>query len=247
MYKNIIIKQRDRDIFSILNKIKVINSKTLAWLVDDSITTKSFIRRLKLLKDKWYIEDIRNERIWQQIFSLKNLKNNLDEIQVIIWEKIYNQNMKMTNSLYFHELYIWKALFFIKKVIEKKVWKDISINAYISQYQLYELFKSINSIEDKKILENLMIADWILNFWNTSFLIEVELNNSYEKFNRKMKGYKNMLLYLESLKKFKIFNKKLILLIFVNEYKIERYKRIIEDLWIKKEDISIKIIELEEL
>jgi hypothetical protein len=54
MYKNIIINERDKKILKILSKIQVIRSHTLYNLIiDDKKTSlKTFIRRIKKLKDK---------------------------------------------------------------------------------------------------------------------------------------------------------------------------------------------------
>lgn len=247
MYKNIIITKRDKEVLSLLNKIKVIKSSTITELITKNTQIKTFVKRLKFLKQKWYINDIRTEKIWQQIFSLNYKKDNLENIENMIWEKIYKWNIHITNSLFNHESHIWKALLFLKNRIEVKIWKEIKIkNSYISQYELYELQKSSNTIDKKKILEKLMISDWILNFWDYSFLIEVELNNTYGKFAQKLKWYKNMLLYLDSINEnFKLFNKNLVLYIFVNEYKLDKYKEMIKNAWIK--DLKIVIEKIENL
>lgn len=244
-YKNIIITKRDKEIFSLLNKIKVINSSTLNWLISKNTKVKTFVKRLKFLKEKGYICDIKNEKIWQQIFSLSYKKENIDTIERIIWTKIYKTNIYLTNSLFNHEFYIWKSLLFLKNKIENKTWKEININEnLISQYSLYELQNSKMDIQKKKILEKLMISDWILNYWNYSFIIEVELNNSYEKFTQKLKWYKNMMLYLKTINEnFNILKKELILNIFVNNYKIDKYKEIITKSWIKDIKIIVESIE----
>lgn len=244
-FKNIIITKRDKEIFSLLNKIKVINSSIITWLISKNTKVKTFVKRLKFLKQKWYINDVRNEKIWLQIFSISYKKENLEKIESIIWEKIYKWNIHITNSLFNHEFYIWKALLYIKNKIENKTWWEINIkNNYISQYEIYELQNTNNSIDKKKLLEKLMICDWLLNIWNYSFLIEVELNNSYWKFTQKLKWYKNMMLYLNSLNEnFKLFKKDLILYIFVNEYKIDKYREIIKSVWIKDLKIIVESIE----
>lgn len=246
-FKNIIITKRDREIFSLLNKIKVINSSIITWLISKNTKVKTFVKRLKFLKQKWYIKDVRIEKVWLQVFSLSYKKENLEKIESIINEKVYKWNIHITNSLFDHEFNIWKALLYLKNKIENKSWKEINIkNSYISQYELYELQNTNNIIEKKKLLEKLMICDWLLNIWNYSFLIEVELNNSYWKFTQKLKWYKNMMLYIESINEnFKLFKKDIILYIFVNEYKLDKYKEIIKNNSIK--DLKIIIEKIEDL
>lgn len=246
MFKNIIITERDKKVFSLLNKIKVIDSWTLNWLINSNTKRKTFVKRLKFLKQKWYIENIKNEKFWEQIFSLKYSKKNLDNIQSIINEKIYKSNINLTNTLFSHEFYISKWLLYIKQQIDKKTWKINSIDNYISQYQVYEFKNSKVWLNNKKLFEKLVIPDWILNYNDNSFLIEIELNNSYQKFKQKMNWYKKMVLYLESINKnSNILKNNLILYIFVDSYKIERYKSIIKEVWIK--DLNIKIKDLKEI
>jgi len=66
MYKNIIINERDKKILKILSKIQVIKSHTLYNLViyNENTSLKTFIRRIKKLKDKWFIVDIKWEMLW---------------------------------------------------------------------------------------------------------------------------------------------------------------------------------------
>lgn len=245
MSKNIFITERDKEVFSLLNKIKVIETKALYWLINNKPKIETFLKRLKFLKEKWYIENIKNVFSSDKIFSLCYNKENLDEIEYKINETIYKSKIVITNALYNHEYKISQSLLYIKKQIEEKEWKEIIIrDSFMSQYQIYELKNSNIWLNYKKIFSKILIPDWILHYWNSSYLIEVEINNSYQKFKQKLTWYKKMMLYMESINKNSdIFKNELILYIFVGKHKIKRYKSIIKEVWIKNIEFIVKNID----
>jgi hypothetical protein len=248
MYKNIIINERDKKILKILSKIQVIRSHTLYNLIiDDKKTSlKTFIRRIKKLKDKWYLNDIKWDLLGQQILSLTWKREKLLEIEEIIWSKVYKWNIFTSNSLFTHESYISKSFLFLKKIIEEKTKKELDIDEFISQYYIYDVINWNNKLLDKNLLWRIMINDWMINVWDKiSFLIEVEIN-ALNKAKNKFEWYKKMEIYYEKImEKLDFFKEKVIIFVFCNEYKLERYKNILKEVWLKK--FEVKFIALEEL
>lgn len=248
MYKNIIINERDKKILKILSKIQVIKSHTLHKLVinNNKPDIEHFRRRIKQLRDKWFIVDIKWYGFWQQILSLTSNKEKLKEIENMIGCKVYKWNIHTSNTLFDHESYIWKWFLFLKKIIEEKTKKELDINNFISQYFLYDIVNWDNKLLDKNLLSKVMINDWMINIWdNISFLIEIEVN-ALNKAKWKFQWYKKMEMYIDKIReKLDFFKEKIIIFVFCHEYKMERYKNIIKEVWFKR--FEFKLIKLEEL
>lgn len=245
-YKNITVKQRDITVFKLLSKIKIIKSHTLYDLVAIKKTKywlASFLRRIKQLKDKWYIQDVKWDIRGEQILRLN--KNKFKIIEEYIWSEIYKWNIDTSNYLYTHEWYISKALLYIKDKSESQLKSKLNIDNFISQYYLYNLINSNTNLLEKNVLKKIMINDWMINIWNTSYLIEVEIN-ALNKAKSKFEWYKKMEIFYEKIReKYDFFQGNVTICIFCHSYKLEKYKKIIND--VKLQKFKVKFITLESL
>jgi hypothetical protein len=256
MYKNLMINERLIIALKILNKIKIFKSKDLARLLNiltwKETLEKTVISKLLKLKNKWFVVDLKNEMIWQQIFSLSNKKKFLKEIEEIIWERIIWGNITFTNQNFNHEIMIWKCLIYLADKLKQK-WKNISISNITSQYQIQECYsQESQKTQSKYSTSNFMIWDLLLyvDWIKSSIVAECELSNSYKKFKCKIQWYKQMLYNLDN--KYSLANhfykESIHLFIFVQDYKIVNYKKIINDSWIESFDnINIRVIPIESL
>lgn len=249
MFKNILYTPRDKEILNLLNKIKCISTSTLSKIISPDTQIKTFSQRLLQLKNNKLIDNINNST-WEQVFCLNYSKQKKKFIEDIIEGKIIKSNIKITHQLYHHEKLIWDWFNYILKTIKNK-WINYDISKIISQYEIQEYF----SKEKEKInwynINNFMIPDLLIPLnKEKNILLEIELNNTYNKFKQKMSWYYNMLLRIENKENLShyFYWKSIILFIFVYQYKIERYKKIIDESWILKlGNIKVSLIKLEDI
>lgn len=247
---NINLTRRDLSIFLLLSKLKVINSSTLSWLISKNTIPHTFVKRLKKLKDFWYITNINKDKeiIWEQVFSLVYIKQNLDKIENLLWEKIYKNPIPITNSLYYHEYFLSKLVLHIKNKLEDKLKKEINIDELISSYKINDfLLNERKNINTKyKNLNYYQIPDSLIILWNNSFIFELENMNKNIYFYNKLLWYKKLSLICNKNNPF--FKERLIIYVWVRECKYNNYLELIKKSWIEKiENIKIFLIKLEEL
>lgn len=258
--KNIVITERDLEILKLINRVIIIKWSVIYKIIspDKEFTDekeKIFKYRLKKLRQHWFIDIVNNDTwiVWENIYRFNYKKENLERIKDFIWEEInINRSLSVNHSLFYHTLGISSWILYIKKLIQEKKWIHIKSDNIIWENEVKKIiekeWRSIYSTYQNQ--EKHMIPDSIVNVWNVSFCIEIELKSAenLQKIETKLNWYKNMQFYLWNNNFSKVLKEKIFLFIFTNKINLHKYEKIIKDIKLNEVDnIKVKLIALEDI
>lgn len=186
-YKNLLITERDKDILSLLQKLKVSSSSNLRKILSPETSQNTFTKRLKRLEESQLVK-----RTWESfrsrsqhwIYQLNILRNG-KRIEQITWNETIWKNVWISHSSYWHSVNIWHLLWFLLKHTKKAApGFKFSADKFISQY---EFQKRLNTEWDTKKCP--IVPDGLLIQWKVVYWLEVERMNSIKDFRKKIQWY----------------------------------------------------------